>query len=65
MCKFVVFYLSFMMKYCFEEIKSYVWELFLCRRKIFFKNFDVDFEKLFLIELVYNCCDFCKKNCKC
>ena len=65
MCKSVVLYSSLMMKHCSEEIKSYVRESSSCRRKILLKNFDVDLEKLPLIEPVHNCCDFCKKNCKC
>ena len=65
MCKSVVLYSSLMMKQCSEEIKSYVRESSTCRRKILLKNFDVDLEKLPAAEPAHNCCDFCKKNCKC
>ena len=65
MCKSVVLYSSLMMKHCSEEIKSYVRETSTCRRKLLLKNFDVDLEKLPSAEPAHNCCDFCKKNCKC
>ncbi|XP_067051126.1 uncharacterized protein [Acropora muricata] len=61
-CKAVMLYSSLMMKYCENEIKTYVRDSSKCRRKILLESFDVYITNLPSFETPHQCCDNCQRD---
>ena len=58
-------YSNIMLKQCDEEMKSYIHNNAVCRRKLLPSNFDHDLFGLDDYKLPHKCCDMCQKRCKC